>query len=145
MNITQYRKKPAGKDFLSIQIAQRYYRLEYNAKANKSVLMTGSDVTTQFSLDFTFMIDRIELTHRDTNNDLSVTELEVTVERKAGSVLDIPLAETPYFVKKQLNSSRMMIDLQKDKRVFEAGTHSITIKGTSTDIVTPVIYIVEIA
>ncbi len=140
----QYRKVQMGKDFDAVQISQRYHRLEYKTYSDKSVQMTGSDVESEFAPPFTFQLIRIELTHYDATNALSVTELEAHLDRKAGSVLDVPLATTSYWTKKQLNSSKMIIDFTGEEMVFEAGTHTLTLNGTSTDKVTVIIYIKEL-
>lgn len=133
-----------GKDFDAVQISARYHRLEYKTYSDKSVQMTGSDVEAEFTVPFTFQLIRLELTHRDTSNDLSVTELEAYMKRKAGTVLDNPLAETAYWSKKQLNLSKMIVEFTDRELVFEAGTHTLTLNGTNTDKVTPLLYLKEL-
>jgi len=142
--LRQYRKVQMGKDFDSIQISTRYHRLEYKTYFDKSMQMTGSDVEAEFTVPFTFQLIRIELTHRDTNNALAVTELEAYLKRKAGSVLDNPLAEAQYWAKKQINLSKPWLDFTDRELVFEAGTHTLTLNGTNMDKVTPLIYLKEL-
>ena len=136
-----YKKVRFGKDFDGIQIAQRYYRLEYIGTQDKGIVMSGADVTVKFNIPFTFMINRVEITHLSTTDALSVDEVEATFKRANGDILDVPLARSPYWQKKQLNASRMIIDFTDKKLVFESGTHTYIFNTTSTDKLIVLIYI----
>ena len=136
-----YKKVRFGKDFDGIQIAQRYYRLEYIGTQDKGILMTGADVTVKFNVPFTFMLDRVEINHLSTTDVASVDEVEATFKRETGDILDVPLAKNQYWIKKQLNASNMIIDFTDKKMVFESGTHTYVFNTTSTDKLIVLIYI----
>ena len=134
-----YKKARFGKDFDGIQIAQRYYRLEYIGTGDKGILMTGSDVTVKFNAPFTFMLKRVEITHLTTTNTDSTDELDVTFKRESGDILDVPLAKNQYWT--MLTPSNLIIDFTDKKLVFESGTHSYVFNSTNTDKLIVLIYI----
>jgi len=140
----QYQRKPFGKDYMGIQISQRHYRLNYNPTSDNSVALTAGTDTTTFTVPFTFQFLRAEFTHINATNVLVTTEYESYMQRGTGSVLNIPLACTAYWTKKNITETRAFVDFTDTELVFEGGTHTLIFIGTSTDKIIPLIYIKEI-
>ena len=137
----EYRKIRFGKDFNALQIAQRYYRLEYSSSRDKTVLMTGADVTTEFVAPFTFALQEIVVYHMDSSHDASTDALEITCRRP--EVDGIPYMIEDYLYRKVISSKNIFSfrKMQEGGLVFEAGKHQIILNSTSTDLLGIVIYV----
>jgi len=133
-----------GKDYDSIQISRRHYRLNYKSTADNGVILTGGTDITLANMPFTFQLLRIELTHRNSSNVLTDIEYEFYVQRTTGDILDIALACTATFTKKQINDQRALVDFTDKELVFESGTHQFIFIGTATEKIIPLIYIKEL-
>ena len=137
----EYRKTRFGKDFNALQIAQRYYRLEYSSSRDKCVLMTGADITTEFVAPFTFALQDIVIYHMATGYTASTDALEVTCRRP--EVDGIPYMIEDYLYKKVISAKNIFSfrKLQEGGLVFEAGKHQLIFNSTSTDLLGIVIYV----
>jgi len=137
----EYRKIRFGKDFDALQIAQRYYRLEYSARSDKCVLMTGSDVTVEFVSPFTFALQEIVVYHMATGYTASTDALEITCRRP--EIDGLPYTVEDYLYRKIISSKNIFSfrQLQEGGLVFESGKHQIILNSTSTDVIGIIIYV----
>ena len=129
-------------DFLIERFSHEDYRLKPN-NANCSLVMTGADVEFEFTVPFTFKMDRVVIRHLDGALAESVTELEATFQRDQGDITGMPLGKEMYWSKKQLNAANMTIDFTDKKLKFESGKHSWTFNGTTDHELIVAIYIVR--
>ncbi len=135
--------------FRGEKISARHWRLKYSEKSDAALVMASGTEILDFDVPFTFVLRRVHLTHRDTTKALATNVLDVTLSREKGEVIGIPEAEDVYYKKTDIAASRPIISFEdlgeEGGLIFEAGGHRITlVSATTTDRVTPIIYLKEL-
>lgn len=142
--MARYKTRQMGA-FVADQISARIYRLRYSEETGEGyIAQTGSDITKILDIPFTFALRRVHLTHRDSSNDLCYDEMEIRVERPRGGVTESKFAQDVIHQEEDITDYHYLMTwehLNEGGLVFEAGTFQLVLNTTSTDRVTPIIYI----
>jgi len=131
-------------DWLLEQISKKQYRLIYTAKENKAMSMTGSAVTSDFDIEFTFALKRIHLNHwTSTIGTASNDALHLVLTRPV--VHGVPHFVDEFYEKRSIFDSSFIISFEdlgdEGGMVFESSVIRVSLDTTSTDLVQPIIYI----
>ena len=131
-------------DFLLEQISKKWYRIIYTERPDHDILMTGSAVTKDFDIDFTFVFARLHLTHHSaTFKTLSTDEIILILNRPMVHGVDGFIDD--FYKKADIVDSKAIISFEdlnaEGGLVFEASTIRISLNSTSTDRIQPIFYI----
>lgn len=141
-----YGYKKETLDFFIKQISKKWFKLYLKSDPNRTVTMTGSDVTVKFEVPFTFVLKRIHLYHMtSTLGTESDDLLEVTLRRAEGQITDIPYFEDDFYHKAGISQPKIIISFEdlgdEGGIVFEAGTINVILNSVDTDLVQAIVYV----